>query len=262
MRFYSSRALDNLIDSSLSHYEINFILLEVLGRTLEDIRIKGISAWEVERIEPYLQMARRYPVEYIFKKAFFRNLVLYVDERVLIPRNETEQLVDIALHLIQERTPDRILEVGTGSGAIAISIASESGKKVFASDVSPDAIEVASMNVRSHKTQGRVLLFVGDGLKAVDGEWDLIIWNHPYVLPQEYEDLPPKVKVEPAVALISTPDALVDFLREGMKMLSRKGVILLESAPRFIERIKKSFPDIRVVKDLYGVERFVLLERR
>jgi len=260
--FFNSGALDRLIGSDLSHYEVNFILMEVLGRTLEDVKIKGISPQELEKVKPYLETARRYPVEYIFKKAFFRNLVLYVDERVLIPRNETEHLVDIALRLIKERGLERIFEVGTGSGAIAISIASESGKKVFANDLSFDAIQVASMNVRSHGVEDKVFLFVGDRLKAVGGKWDLIIWNHPYVLPQEYDYLPPKVKVEPEIALVSTPEALVEFLKEAMEHLSEKGVILLESARPFIHRIREHFPTARIEKDLYGAERFVLLEGR
>ncbi len=262
MPYFNSGALDSLIGSSLTHYEVNFILMEVLGRTIEDVRIKGISQQEVEKVKPYLEAARRYPVEYIFRKAFFRNLVLYVDERVLIPRNETEQLVDIALQLIERRQLERIFEVGTGSGAIAISIASESGRKVFASDISFQAIQVASANVRGLGMEDRVFLLVGDRLRAVGGKWDLIIWNHPYVLPQEYEHLPPKVKVEPEIALVSIPDTLLEFLDEAMEHLSDIGIILLESSRPFIRKVKEHFPHARTERDLYGAERFVLMERR
>ncbi len=262
MPYFNSGILDSITNADLSYYEINFILLEVLGRSLEDVRIKGISPQELEKVKPYIEAARRYPVEYIFRKAFFRNLVLYVDERVLIPRNETEHLVDIALRLIGERGLERILEVGTGSGAIAISIATEGGRPVFASDLSSGAIQVASMNVRSSGAADRVFLFVGDRLEAVGGKWDLIIWNHPYVLPEEYHSLPPKVKVEPEMALVSTPDTLIEFLKEAMEHLSDRGFVLLESSRPFIRKIMEDFPRARIERDIYGMERFVLIERR
>jgi len=259
--FYSSweREIEHY---NLTYYELNFIFLEVLGRSYEDVKLKGLSPLEMEKLKPFLEQAKSMPVEYIFRKAFFRNLELYVDERVLIPRNETEQLVDIVLNILKKSSDRSILEVGTGSGAIAISLALEAGLRVFASDVSFPALQVARVNVKNYGLEDRIFLFVSDGLKGVKKGWDLIVWNFPYVLPEEYPHLPEKVKVEPAIALISTPRKLLKFMEEALPHLNTGGYIVLELSPQFIDALKKKYTEAIIEKDLYGAERFAILRKQ
>lgn len=246
---------------NLTYYEINFILLEVLGRTYESVKLNGLSKEELERILPFMKQAQTTPVEYIFKKAFFRNLELYVDERVLIPRNETEQIVDIALEIIRKENKKKILEVGTGSGAIALSLSLEGNLTLFANDISMDAIEVARFNRDSLNLSQQVLLFVSDGLEGTRGGWDMIIWNFPYVLPHEYPHLPDKVKVEPKVALVSTPEKLIRFVRDALHHIKEGGYIIMELSPQLIRTLERHYPQLLVEKDLYGIERFAVLKK-
>src|SRR3954447_17515614 len=120
---------------------------------------------------------RREPVAYILGRKGFRYLELAVDPRVLVPRPETELLVELALEL----QPARVLDVGTGSGAIALAVADELPEaEVIATDTSPTALEVARANAARLGLSGRVR-FVEGTLPDTDGGWDLVVANLPYV---------------------------------------------------------------------------------
>jgi release factor glutamine methyltransferase len=147
---------------------------------------------------------RREPVAYIVGAKGFRHLDLAVDRRVLVPRPETELLVEVAL----ERRPSRVLDVGTGSGAIALAVADElPGCEVFATDTSPGALTVARGNA--------VRLGLADRVEFVEGtipegeSFDLVLANLPYVAERDWPSLQPEVtKWEPHEALLAGPDGL------------------------------------------------------
>jgi release factor glutamine methyltransferase len=147
---------------------------------------------------------RREPVAYILGTKGFRRLELAVDRHVLIPRPETESLVEVAL----ERRPDRVLDVGTGSGAIALAVADElPGCEVTATDTSPGALEVARANAERLGLADRVR-FISGSLPA-SGEFDLILANLPYVAERDWPSLQPEVtQWEPREALLGGPDGL------------------------------------------------------
>ncbi|MEO0197365.1 MAG: HemK/PrmC family methyltransferase [candidate division WOR-3 bacterium] len=241
----------------LSKYEFDFILREVLNKSYSDYLIYGLDKIEEEKIKPYLELAKIKPVEYIFNKAYFRDIVLYVDERVLIPRNETEQLVDIAIEIIKKKNYKNILEIGIGSGAISISLALEINNiKIFANDISFKALEVAKINIKNYKLDNRIFLFCSDTLKAIKSKFDMIIWNIPYVFKEEYEYLSEKVKCEPAIALLYNDELFENFLKNFKFFLSKDGCCLLEISPKLSNKLKKF--NFEIIKDIYDVERFSL----
>ncbi len=155
---------------------------------------------------------RREPVAYILGRKGFRSIELAVDRRVLVPRPETELLVELALEL----RPARVLDIGTGSGAIALAIAAElPGCELIATDISAAALEVARANARQLDLEDRVT-FVEGTLPPECGELDLIVANLPYVAEREWVGLEPEVtKWEPREALLAGPDGL-DVLRAAI----------------------------------------------
>ncbi len=245
-------------ERELTFYELNFITKEVLGKDYAYVRAFGLTKEDYDKVLPYLKRALDEPVEYIFSKAYFRNLVLYVDRNVLIPRNETEQLVEIALGMIRSKGYSRILEIGIGSGAISISLALESRSTLFANDISYEALKVARMNVRKYNLEHRIYLFVSDALKAIKGRFDMVIWNYPYVMEWEYELLSSKVKAEPKVALVSDISQFESFLSSVPESIDSGGACLLEISPEISYIARKH--GFKILKDSYNAERFALLE--
>lgn len=158
---------------------------------------------------------RREPVAYILGRRGFRQLELGVDPRVLIPRPETELLVELALEL----RPRSVLDVGTGSGAIALAIAAElPGCEVTATDISAAALEVARANAARLGLASRVELVAGT--LPPDGGFELTVANLPYVSAAEWGGLEPEVtKWEPREALLAGPDGL-DALRATIPALA------------------------------------------
>lgn len=154
------------------------------------------------------QLARNIPIQYIYQKASFLSLDLYVDERVLIPRQETEELVDWILTTYAREENLRILDIGTGSGAIAIALKKYlAHAKVTAIDISEGALQVARTNAKRNKAV--IELIQQDILQVGDlaAYFDIIVSNPPYVREQEKQEIHPNVlEHEPALALFVPDD--------------------------------------------------------
>lgn len=211
---------------------------------------------------------RREPVAYILGRKGFRHLELAVDPRVLIPRPETEVLVELALEL----QPRRVLDVGTGSGAIALAVADElPGAEVIATDTSPPALEVARANAARLGLSERVR-FVEGTLPDADGGFDLVLANLPYVAERDWPSLQPEVtRHEPPEALLAGPDGLDAyraFIPECSLLLSRyaeqkKGALAMEvgegQAPAVTELMREAgFGEVEMRRDLAGIERVAI----
>jgi release factor glutamine methyltransferase len=204
---------------------------------------------------------RREPVAYIVGNRGFRRIDLAVDRRVLIPRPETELLVEVAL----EREPGSVLDVGTGSGAIALAIADElPGCAVTATDTSPAALEVARGNAERLGLADRVQFMAGS--VPEDGFFDLVVANLPYVAERDWPSLQPEVtQWEPREALLAGPDGL-DAIRALIATLESPGALALEvgegQAPVVAELARGAgLERTGVRRDLAGIERVVLGER-
>jgi release factor glutamine methyltransferase len=215
-----------------------------------------------------MRRATGMPFAYAVRRAAFRHLTLNVDERVLIPRQETELLVDLVLGA-RPAPGGVVADVGTGSGAIALALASEGNfDRIIATDVDAGAIAVA----RSNRGQSSVEFRVGNLLAPLAGErLDVLVSNPPYIAYHEANDLPTSVRDwEPSHALFSGGDGLEATRRivEGAPALvCRGGLMALEVDSRRALDVtglvasNGAFTNVRLYQDLTGRDRFVLATR-
>jgi release factor glutamine methyltransferase len=201
---------------------------------------------------------RREPVAYIVGRKGFRNLELAVDPRALIPRPETELLVDVALEL----RPGTVLDLGTGCGAVALALADElPGAEVTATDTSPAALELAGENAHRLGLAGRVR-FVPGALPA-NQSYDLVVANLPYVREDEWDSLAPEITgYEPREALVAGEDGL-DAIRDMLAQQPDCDAIALEVGRGQAEAVcglvaGAGFPKVETRRDLAGIERVVV----
>jgi release factor glutamine methyltransferase len=200
---------------------------------------------------------RREPVAQILGRAHFRELELFVDHRVLVPRPETELLVELA------ENGQRVLDVGTGSGAIALAIAHErQDVRVTGIDNSPDAVDVARRNADRHGLDVEVM--IADLI--VGGPYDLIVSNPPYVRDSEWPGLAPEITLyEPREALLGGPDGLDvirDLVAAAPDALVRGGMLAVEvgqGQSRAVETLfeRAGLRSVETDRDLAGIPRVV-----
>lgn len=241
--------------------DVDVLLADVAGRSAAWLFAHGD-----ERIDPAVLdtlVARRLrgePLQYIRGRSEFFGRELFVDDRVLIPRPETELLVEAAV----ARAPGggRVLDVGAGSGCVAISLERERPDlEVISIDLSVAALAVASHNARRHGS--RVRLAASDALDAIRGEFDLIVSNPPYIPAAEIETLAVEVRDhEPRGAL--TPGPRGTEVIERILEARRAPLVLLEigygQLPD-VRRVARGYEIVEVVNDLAGIERVVVLSR-
>jgi len=184
---------------------------------------RSLSKEESEHLQQLIgRRVQREPLAYLTKRKEFCGLEFLVDQRVLIPRPETELLVELAVARLRAMLPAMlgarprtdpapiVADVGTGCGAIAVSVAIQvPTAKVYALDVSPEALEVARVNCQRHGVAGRVKLLRGDLLAPLDEPVDLVLANLPYIARSEFATLQPEiVEYEPRVALDGGQDGM------------------------------------------------------
>lgn len=212
---------------------------------------------------------RREPVAYILGRKGFRNLDLTVDRRVLVPRPETELLVELALEL----QPARVLDVGTGSGAIALAVADELPEcAVTATDTSPGALAVARANAERLGLANRIEFVEGT---LPEGHFDLVLANLPYVAERDWAGLQPEVtQWEPREALLAGPDgldayrALIPgcgraFPSQGGESSAALAVEVGEGQAEAVAGLMRDgdFGEVEIRRDLVGIERVVVAKR-
>ncbi len=207
------------------------------------------------------------PIAYLTGEREFFGLSFEVDRRVLVPRPETELLVEAALRVsarFAERDEIRIADIGVGSGAIAVALAVHLPRaRVWAVDLSPAALDVARANVRRHGVAQRVILLQGNSLAALPGPVDLLVSNPPYTVLAEVDDN--VRRHEPHLALDGGPAGL-DVIRElfaSAPRFLRGGVMLVEigawQGDAVCAMARAAFPDgvVTVHRDLAGLDRVV-----
>lgn len=224
---------------------------------------------ELEKIRPLVRRrAQHEPLQYIVGETDFHGLKLKVDRRALIPRPETEQLVDHVLQGYGESRPARILDLGTGSGAIALALAAAFPEAdVVAVDKSEDALALAKENSTAVGLDGRVSFLVSDWFAALpDRSFDLIVSNPPYLTAEETAATAPEVRdFEPVQALTAADEGLADLAKiiaASPRYLKNGGRLALETGiaqhPRLVEQARAAgFVRAESRQDLTGRDRFV-----
>ena len=225
-------------------------------------------------VEGYRELVRRRsqgePVAYLLGRARFYEEELEVTPAVLVPRPDTETLVEAALARLPAEATGRLADVGTGSGAVAIALARKRrGLTVVATELSPTAAAVARRNVARYGLEARVQVVVTDLLAGVDGPFDVVVSNPPYIAADDPRVEPGVRRFEPGLALFSGTDGL-DVIRRLLvdvpPRLAPGGALLVEvgagQAPAASEvALAAGWTGVAARKDLSGIERVIELTR-
>ena len=242
---------------NLSFTDFVFALQQEVTKE-EEVFVKGI----------FQQLAAHKPAQYIIGQADFYGMQLTVDERVLIPRPETEELVELILAENSEENL-KVLDIGTGSGAIALALAKNKPVwSVTAADISQDALDVASENAKNQNLQ--IFLKKSDCFTEISEKYDIIVSNPPYISREDESEVGLNVLYsEPHLALFADEDGLAiyrriaedvkDYLKYGGKIYLEIGYKQGQSVP---ELFRKHLPEkrVRTLKDQFGQDRMVVID--
>ena len=215
------------------------------------------------------QRARGVPSQYITGHQEFWGLDFIVGPAVLIPRPETEHLVEAVLELCKTIEHPRIADVGTGSGCVALALSSElPGAELHATEISEDALEIARANAARLQLASRVTFHHTDLLQGLSGEFDVVASNPPYVGESEYDKVQLEVrKFEPRCAVFAGPQGM-DIIRrlvpQANHVLRPGGFLAMEigfSQESSVRDILRDWAEVRVVPDLQGIPRVVVARK-
>jgi release factor glutamine methyltransferase len=244
--------------------DAEWLLAHALGVSRTELYADGDEApADRERVfsELLARRATREPLAYVLGEWGFRRLTLSVDPRVLIPRPETEVLVERCLELIADLAEPRVLDVGVGSGAIALAIADEHPRaRVVATDSSSEALAVAAENAA--RTGLPVELVEGELFAGLAGPFDLVVANPPYVAPEDVDALPPEVgEHEPRAALIES-GATEAIAEQALSRIAPGGSLAFEVADGKAGEVaallrRLGYEQVTIGEDLAGRERVV-----
>ncbi|HET7087912.1 MAG TPA: peptide chain release factor N(5)-glutamine methyltransferase [Anaerolineae bacterium] len=260
-----------IVAEALLAHVLSLVRAQLLARPETPLSLDQLSRYQV-LVE---RCTSGEPLAYVIGHREFYALDFVVDPRVLIPRPETELLVEMAIRIAGARPAAGggeyiIADVGTGSGAIAVTLAVHLPfVRVVATDISPDAIAVASQNARRHGVAERITFKVGNLLESIEPPVDLLAANLPYVRTEEWKHLARPIRDhEPAIALDGGPDGMLvvsRLLHDAPRVMRSGGSILVEiGASQGIaaaELARDSFPDadISVATDHAGLDRLLVV---
>ncbi len=258
---FSSREKEQLFFHLIAHYaNVSRLIYLTNPGSIIDSESEKLLVNAIDRLNDNV------PVQYITNKGYFRDLELFVDESVLIPRPETEELVQLALGSLQNIS--RVIDLGTGSGCIALSLKSEIPEiSVSAIDYSQEALEVAKKNsAELDLSISFHYLSMTESLSSL-GKFDLLISNPPYIAIEEHKTLEENVVAhEPHMALFSTNSDPLHFYRaiqeRAEELLECNGVVFLELHENYAEQTaglfhSDSYKHVEILLDLQGKQRFL-----
>ena len=224
-------------------------------------QVSGKITSKLEKL--ILRRINREPISKILGRRDFWGRTFYINENVLDPRGDTETLIDFVI----EKPVKSVLELGTGSGAIAVTLACEWKEvHVTATDISEDAISMAKINAEKFNVQNKIHFFKSDWFETVRGSFDLIISNPPYIGLVEKDEIAAEViKYDPEIALFAGSDGMEAYKKiipHLTKFLNPDGLVVLETGASQSNQVKNlmnavGFIDTKIVKDLSGRDRLV-----
>jgi len=263
--YFKKRKIDN------PRLNAEHLLAHVLDRKRLELYLEFERKLDEVELKPLRDLVRRRgegePLQYLLGTVEFCGHTFLCDKRAMVPRPETEQLVELLMSEVRGQKSDlRILDVGTGSGVIALSLAKAfPTAEVHATDVSEDALELARENAARLGLGERVCFAKGNLLEAIEGDFDLIVANLPYVSTQDRQSLSREVLHDPEVALFAGPrgDELVRRLIEQASAHLRPGGLLAleigvdQSAALLSFLAEKNYDDIASKSDYSSTTRFL-----
>ncbi len=261
-RNFEQAIIKNGIDKS----EVNIIFCEALNLSYADLlKRTEIEPKEMRLLEKVLKKRMKgCPIQKIFKRAYFFDYVFYVNKSVLCPRPETELLVEECLKFAGKDS--KVLDLCTGSGAIAITLQKKSNAIVFASDVSKKALRVAKKNAKM--LNSKISFIKSDMFENISKKFDIIVSNPPYIKTSDIENLDTEVKdYDPIISLDGGDDGLIfyrNIASNAKQHLSAKGKVLLEVGIGQANIVKKMLEENGFVcyikKDYNNIDRIVVGE--
>ncbi len=260
-----------------SRNQANLLLMHVLDRDRTFLLAHREENLSQDVLDQYRSLVARsaegYPLQYLTGRQQFFKVDFEVTPDVLIPRPETELIVEVGIEILKNEAAPFFADLGTGSGAIAISLLQELPQaRGIAVDVSSAALEVAKRNAQRHEVIDRLQFIKSDLFSAMDSKdrFDLIVSNPPYIPANELNHLQPEVRHEPQAALDGGPDGLAvirrllkaapDFLSAGGHLVFEIGFNQHEAVKTLIDHALWELIEFR--KDLQGIPRTVVLEKR
>ncbi|MGN0464862.1 MAG: peptide chain release factor N(5)-glutamine methyltransferase [Lachnospiraceae bacterium] len=249
-------------------YDARILLEWILEFNHADFILEANKEIEEKKEEKYIKYIRirstHYPLQYIMKQTFFMDFEFFVDEGVLIPRQDTEVLVEVILEKEADICQD-ILDICTGSGCIAISLKKYLPKSnITAVDISKEALEIAKIN--KEKLKADIKILESDCFENIEEKFDIMVSNPPYIRTKEIETLMDEVKTfEPMLALDGMEDGLFFYdklLKEGKAYLKKGGRVYFEIGHDQAKAVsslflKYGYKNINIRKDLAGLDRVV-----
>ncbi len=241
---YYGHGTDNPMDEAFylvyGLLAIDFDDEQAAQRELTNAESMKIEAALVCRIEEQI------PTAYLVGRAWFAGHEFYCDERALVPRSPIAELIRGDFEPMLEQPAARVLDLCTGGGSIGIAIALQwPDCRVDLVDISRNALDLATKNIALHGLEERVRVIESDLMQAVEGRYDLIVSNPPYVPVEEYGELPREYLHEPSLGLVSEDDGLqlpLQILRDSVDHLTESGVLVMEvgySHPQLSERLSQ-----------------------
>lgn len=263
-------------DCATPRLDAEILLAEVLGQERSWLYTYPEKRLTLDQLEQFLgwlaRREQREPVAYLTGHKEFFGLDFMVNQHVLIPRPETELLVETVSQKITKYPPKQPLfmaDIGTGSGCIAVALAKHLPQAtIWAVDISPQALEVAQHNARQHQVTDQITFLAGDLLASLGGPFDFIISNPPYVSETELATTMPEVQhYEPHQALAAGPDGLAiirRLLAQASKKLKPDGCLIFEIGASQGDGVVKMagdyFSGVKLIQDLAGLDRVVVVE--
>jgi len=275
-------AKNNLKSKNIESYSLDaeLLLMHVLDMSRVELVTKSHIAIELDKQQEYFLLVERRlnfePVQYILNKAEFMGLDFYVDKNVLIPRGDTECLVEEVLLYIEKNNCVNVIDICTGSGCIPISLISlsKSLTQITAVDISPEALSVAKKNATRHNVYDKISFVESDMFESIPltmkKEVDVIISNPPYIDTREIGLLKENVKnYEPILALDGKEGGLYfykEIAKKSKDYLKTDGKIFMEIGSEQADLVKdiflkEGYKDTKVKKDLSGLDRIMVVDR-
>lgn len=252
------------------------VLAYLLEMTKEQLMIHDKEEIEEPKEEAYRQAIQEIvegkPLQYITHHQEFMKLDFYVDEKVLIPRADTEILVEEVILLCQRGNQYRILDLCTGSGAIGIALATHiENSEIIQTDISTDAIQIAKRNAKQNQVEEKIQWITSNMFEHVEGLFDVIVSNPPYIRTAIIQTLDEEVRREPTIALEGGRTGLEFYhiiANQAYQYLTKEGVLCLEIGYDQKEPVIKlleetgKYKEIKSKRDLYGNDRIVVAKVR
>ncbi len=254
--------------------EVDFALSVLFNYGDKDFILgKILELWQVDKLKKIIEtrIKTRKPLQQILGRAYFYGRLFFVNEYTLIPRPETELLAQNVLKHVKPNETADVLDIGTGTGCIAITLVLENGNiQVHAVDISDEALNMARKNALFHSAGEKIKFYKSDLFEKVQGKFDIIVSNPPYIPLKDKDTLEQEVMCDPKTALFTSDEDGLEFYKKIIEKcqnyLKKSGFLCFEVGLGQAEAVKKilkshKYCNIEIIKDFNSIDRIVTAQK-